>query len=118
MDEDVGGDPIAFRIAIFRWQAHRGIRQPFQHQALAFDGRQRRGAVENIGVHLSGSTFVQETNRRFDGIAAQKIDLDAVFLLKCLGGRPSELIDDLGRIPNHLTFLFRRVDQRFVGGLG
>ena len=112
--KQVGCHPIAFRIAIRRRQAHRGLRQPFQHQPFAFKSGQRRRAVEDIRTSFSCSSFVQQTNRGFNGIAAQEIDLDAVFLLKRFGGRTGELSHDLGRVPNDLTFLFRRVDQCLV----
>ena len=116
-EEQVVGDPIALGVLVLRRIGLGRIGQPLQHVAFLLERHDRRGAVEHVGLRLARPALVDDLDRELGGVGAGRAHLDAVFLLEGGAHRAHELGDDLGRVPDHLAFLLRGLDQGGVGGL-
>jgi hypothetical protein len=100
---EIGGEPIDVGRPVGRDQARARHRD------------HRIETVENVGLHPPGARLAQNLQRRRSVVGARILQPDpGIFFLEGILQRTNRLVHDQGRVPDHLAFLFRRLDQRGI----
>ena len=115
---EIGGGPISVLIVKIGWPICGCVGQPFQNEIAFLERGDGGRSIKDIAIHALGRALIEDAQSHLIRIGAHIIDLDAKFLLKSLGRRSDELINDLRRIPGDLTLLLSGGDQRRIIGIG
>ena len=109
--------PVAVGVLVLGGNVDGGIGLVGFGQAFLHDEGGRRRAVEHIDLHRAGARLFENRAELDRAVAADEIDVDAVFLFERGGERARGIIDKQRRVPGDAPFPLRRIDQRLRCGV-